>query len=174
MNSPPPSTLFRRFYGIAFDQYGYFSQGMALTASSVTGSGTATTLTVSDPPTYAGSVFVSDLSSGLYVSITPLAPLPTTTILVPVKGSGVVSVTTDTAGDVIPVISYTPNADGSVGFGGRVVRITPAGLVNEFAYGFNVTSADDATSFIDSTLSIGFSADGTASMPPTIRVSGSS
>ena len=92
---PAATTLFRRFYGIAFDQYGYFSQGMALTSSSGTTAGSATTLTVSDPPTYAGSVFVSDLASGLYVTVTPIAPFPTTPILVPVQGSGIIGVTTD-------------------------------------------------------------------------------
>ena len=46
-------------------------------------------------PLIAGSLFVSDLASGLYVTVTPLAPLPTTPILVPVQGSGPIGVTTD-------------------------------------------------------------------------------
>src|SRR5208282_4676891 len=45
--------------------------------------------------------------------------------------------------------------------GGRIVQITPQGVVSDFAQGFDVSSATDASSFIDSELSITFSADGT-------------
>ena len=71
---PAATTPFRRFYGIAFDQYGYFSQGVPLTATSSTTSGTTggTSFTLgSNGPAYAGSLFVSDLASGLYVTVTP-------------------------------------------------------------------------------------------------------
>ena len=103
---PAASTPFRRFYGIAFDQYGYFSQGFGFssTTSSTTG-GTTFTLG-SNGAQYAGSLFVSDLANGLYVTVTPIAPLPTTPILVPVSTTGgTVSVTTDASGDVIPIIT---------------------------------------------------------------------
>ncbi|HZW35073.1 MAG TPA: hypothetical protein VFF52_30395, partial [Isosphaeraceae bacterium] len=50
---PAASTLFRRFYGIAFDQYGYFSQSVNLTSASTTTTGTTkTTFTVTNPPSY--------------------------------------------------------------------------------------------------------------------------
>ncbi len=158
---PAASTLFRRFYGIAFDQYGYFSQGMSVSSSSGTTAGSGTTLGITDPPTYAGSVFVSDLSSGLYVTVTPKAPFPTTPILVPVQGSGIIGVTTDSGGNVIPIITGGNSTGGTNDFGGRIIRITPAGIVNTFAYGFDTSGAVGSSSFIDSTLSIGFSADGT-------------
>ena len=167
-NIPAVSTLYRRFYGIAFDQYGYFSQGLALTATSTAAGGTGTSSTTSGTttytlgsgqPAYMGSLFVSDLASSLYVSTTPLSPLPTSSILVPVSGSGILSVTTDSAGNVIPSITSSGTASGSAG--GRIIRIQPNGVATLFAYGFNVSPLTDYTSFQDSTLSIGFSADGT-------------
>ncbi len=101
---PAATTPFRRFYGIAFDQFGYFSQGFGISSTSSSATGGTTFTLGSNGAAYAGSLFVSDLSSGLYVTVTPIAPLPTTPILVPVQGSGgTVSVTTDAAGNVIPV-----------------------------------------------------------------------
>ncbi len=161
---PAATTPFRRFYGTTFDQYGYFSQNLLLTASSSTTSGTTggTTFTLgSNGPAYAGSLFVSDLASGLYVSVTPVAPFPTTPILVPVQGSGTISVTTNALGVVVPVITDGNTTGGTNDFGGRILRITPNGVVNTFAYGFDTSGAQDASSFVDSTLSIGFSSDGT-------------
>ena len=69
--------------------------------------------------------------------------------------------TTDASGNVIPIVSGGNTTGGTNDFGGRILRITPGGVVNEFAYGFDVSGAQDASSFVDSTLSIGFSADGT-------------
>ncbi len=157
---PAVTTPFRRFYGIAFDQFGYFSQSIPLTATSATTSGTTITIG-SAAPLYAGSLFVSDLASGLYVSVTPLSPLPTSPILVPVQGSGLISVTTDASGNVVPVITGGNTTGGSNDFGGRILRIEPNGTTSIFAYGFDVSGAQDASSFVDSTLSIGFSDDGT-------------
>jgi len=148
------TTPFRRFESIAFDQFGYFSQSVTLTsasASSTTG-GTSTTFTVTDPPDYGGSLFVSDLASGLYVTVTPLAPLPSnllTPIQVPVQGSGIIGVTTDAAGNVIPIIT-NGNTTSGTNVGGRIIRILPDGTLNTFAYGFNTNGAQDSTSFINS------------------------
>src|SRR5262249_47998308 len=140
---PAASTLFRRFYSIAFDQFGYFSQSVNLTAATTAGTGgaAATTLfTVSDPPTYAGSLFVSDLASGLYVTVTPLAPLPTTPVNIPVEGTGIVGVTTDQTGTVIPIITNGNTTGGGSTFGGRIIRIRPDGTVEQFAEGFDTSA----------------------------------
>jgi hypothetical protein len=158
------STQFRRLESISFDQFGYFSQSIALTAavaSSAT-AGTTTTFTLPDTnPDYGGSVFVSDLATGLYVTVTPVSPLPTSPILVPVQGSGVLGVTTDAAGNVIPIVTDGNTTGGSNPFGGRIARILPNGVLNTFAYGFATNGAQDSSSFINSMLSISFSADGT-------------
>ena len=78
----------------------------------------------------------------------------------PVQGSGLISVTTDASGEVVPVITKGNTTGGSNDFGGRIIRVQPNGTVTPFAYGFNTSGAQDFTSFEDSTLSIGFSADG--------------
>jgi len=158
------STQFRRFESIAFDQFGYFSQSIALTAAvaSSTTAGTVTTFTLPNAsPDYGGSLFVSDLASGLYVTVTPLSPLPTSPILVPVQGSGVIGVTTDSSGSVTPIITDGNSTGGSNDFGGRIIRVLPNGVLNTFAYGFDTSGAQDSSSFIDSSLTISFSADGT-------------
>ena len=41
---------------------------------------------------------MTDLGTGLFVTVTPLAPLPTTPITVPIQGPGIISVTTDSNG----------------------------------------------------------------------------
>ena len=41
------------------------------------------------------------------------------------------------------------------------MRITPQGVMTTFAQGFNTSGAQDASSFVNSELSISFSADGT-------------
>ena len=70
---------FRRFESIAFDQYGYFSQSIAADGHDVDSDGWNAHHDVyraeRKPPIYGGSLFVSDLASGLYVTVTPLAPL---------------------------------------------------------------------------------------------------
>jgi hypothetical protein len=163
---PAVATPFRRFQSVAFDQYGYFSQGLVLgstsTSSTTGGSGTTTYTIASQEPAYGGSLFVSDLASGLYVTVTPLAPLPTAPILVPVQGSGIIGVTTDASGAVIPIITDGNSTDGANDAGGQILRVLPDGSVNTFAYGFDTSAAQDYTSFINSSFTISFSADGTA------------
>ena len=158
------TTPFRRFESIAFDQFGYFSQGVRLTptVSTIVGGTSTTTFTVANAePSYQGSLFVSDLASGLYVTVTPLAPLPTTPIIVPVQGTGFIGVTTDASGNVIPITTNGNSTFGSNDFGGRILRVLPNGTVNVFAYGFDTSAAQDYTSFVNSSLTISFSADGT-------------
>ncbi len=146
------STPFRRFQDIAFDQYGYFSYGATVTAG---GFGAATTISPI-PPVYSGSLFVSDLASGLSVSIPAGDVGP---IFVPVQGAGSATITFDTnpTPNVITDLSVTDTNQ----YGGRVVRIGPDGVVTPFAEGFHVVPAKDASSFQNSSLSVTFSADGT-------------
>ena len=153
---PLVTTSFRRFEDVAFDQYGYFSQGIT-TSTTTTSTGTTTTSVV---PTSAGSLFVADLATGLSVQVTPQAPLSTTPINVPIQGPGTVGVTTDAAGNFIPITTNGNTTDGS-NVGGRILRITPQGVVTTFAQGFNTSGNQDASSFANSSLSISFSADGT-------------
>ncbi len=144
------TTPFRRFQDIAFDQYGFFSYG-----STVAGNG-ATPI----PPTFVGSVFVTDLATGLSVNVAPVAPFPVTpTINVPIQGPGAVAVEQGPDGVVRPVFTNGSTTGGNIG--GRVVRISPTGVVTNFAEGFNTSGRQDAGSFVESSLSITFSADGT-------------
>ncbi|MBV8265976.1 MAG: hypothetical protein JO252_06495, partial [Planctomycetaceae bacterium] len=153
---PQVTTPFRRFEDVAFDQYGYFSQGIT---TSTTTSSTGATIT-NAVTNSAGSLFVADLGTGLSVQVTPQAPLSTTPINIPIQGPGTVGVTTDAAGNVIPITTNGNTTDGS-NLGGRILRITPAGVVTTFAQGFHTSGNQDASSFVDSSLSISFSADGT-------------
>src|SRR5205085_6887035 len=111
-------------------------------------------------PVSAGNLFVTDLASGLQVTVTPRAPLVTTPITVPVQGPGFISLTADASGNVVPVTS-NGNTTGGSNIGGRILRITPAGVVTVFAQGFATSAAQDSSSFINSSLTISFSADGT-------------
>ncbi len=157
------TTPFRRFESITFDQYGYFSQGVKLTptvSATVGGTGSTTFTVANAEPSYQGALFVSDLASGLYVTVTPLAPLPTTPIIVPVQGSGPIGVTTDSSGNVIPITNNGNSTFGS-NVGGRILRVLPNGTVNLFADQFDTNGAEDYTSFVNSSLTISFSADGT-------------
>jgi hypothetical protein len=147
--TPAVTTPFRRFEDVAFDKHGYFSQGIP-----------STTTAGSSPSVYASSLFVADLGTGLEVTVTPRAPFPTTPIQVPVQGPGLIGVTTDAAGNVVPIIT-NGNTTGGSNIGGRILRITPSGEVTVFAENFDTSGAQDSTSFIDSSLSIAFSADGT-------------
>ncbi len=159
---PLVTTPFRRFEDVAFDQYGYFSQGITTTTATSTTTSTGTT-TTSVVPTSAGSLFVADLATGLSVQVTPQAdsqitnPMP---INIPIQGPGTVGVTTDAAGNVVP-ITTNGNTTGGSNLGGRILRITPAGVVTTFAQGFRTSGNQDASSFVGSSLSISFSADGT-------------
>ena len=76
------------------------------------------------------------------------------------RDQGPVGVTTDAAGNVIPLVT-NGNTTGGSNIGGRILRITPNGQVTVFADNFDTSGAQDSTSFIDSSLSISFSADGT-------------
>ena len=154
--TPAVTTPFRRFEDIAFDEYGYFSQGLPLTTTTTNG---VTTLGIGSP-VFAGSLFVADLATGLEVSVTPAHRSPTTPIEVPIQGPGPVGVTTDAAGNVIPIVT-NGNTTGGSNIGGRILRITPNGQVTVFADNFDTSGAQDSTSFINSSLSISFSADGT-------------
>jgi hypothetical protein len=143
-------TPFRRFQSTAFDYYNYFSYGATVTV----GTGTTATTVAPIPPTYAGSLFVTDLSPGLAATLTA----GDRTILVPVGGAGSFSITVNTT----PVPNPITNLQVTTAFdGGRVIRIGPDGVVTPFASHFHVSSAQDASSFVNSTLSITFSADGT-------------
>ena len=96
------SSELRRLEDIAFDQYGYFSQSIGLLTSTTTTTTAATyrapqTFTVTIPPTSAGSLFVSDLATGLSVTVTSVRNgtagqpgfIPAgVTVVVPVQGPG--------------------------------------------------------------------------------------
>jgi hypothetical protein len=149
-------TPFRRFDSIAYDQYGYFSYGTTVTTSATTG----VTTVASQTPTYVGNLFVADLAPGLTVQVTGLAPLPTTTISVPVQGTGPIGVTTDANGNLVPVFT-NGNTTGGGNVGGRIIRISPTGVVSTFAAGFHTSGDQTANGLATSDLSISFSADGT-------------
>jgi hypothetical protein len=149
-------TPFRRFEDIAFDQYGYFSYGTTVTPSATGGRPTVGTI----PPGFVGSVFVSDLATGLAVTVTPQAPFNTTPVNIPVQGSGTVGVTTDASGNVVPIFS-NGNTTGGTNIGGRIIRISPGGVITTFAEGFNTSGDQTSNGFVQSDLSISFSADGT-------------
>ncbi len=151
------ASTFRRFQDIAYDQNGYFSYGTGITAATTFGTlPTATTI----PPVYAGSMFVTDLSTGLAVSVTPVAPLATNPIAVPIQGPGNIGVQQMPDGSIQAVVTNGNTTDGS-NIGGRVLRVGPDGVVTPFAQGFHVSGDQGSTSFANSTLSITFSADGT-------------
>jgi hypothetical protein len=143
-------TPFRRFQDIAFDQYGYFSNGALITPG---GAGQPNTI-APIPPTYAGSVFVTDLAIGLSMNVAA----GDRNIFVPIMGEGFFSVTFDTSTTPNTILSITQVEANE---GGRVIRIGPDGVVTPFAENFHTTISKEAQSFLDSTLSITFSADGT-------------
>src|SRR5271157_1519997 len=168
------STDLRRFEDIAFDHYGYFSQDIGLTTTTTTNTTTtvtSTAYTVTLPTTSAGNLFVSDLASGLSESVTltsiaegDIPPGVSVTSTVPVDGPTIVGLQKQdpnapydaTTNPLVVVYDLVANT-----LGGRIIQITPQGVVSDFAQGFAVSSAPDASSFIDSELSITFSADGT-------------
>ncbi len=169
--NPAIATYYRRFEDSAFDYYGYFSQGLTVTAPTTTTTTTTTTfpgikgtvLAASDEGgnsfasvsglgvgtlAWAGSLFVADLGTGLSVSVT--APTDTTATVIPVQGGGTAAVSTGNL--------FSPPTGN---LGGRIVRITPDGVVTTFAENFNTSGNYDSSSFQQSSLSITFSADGT-------------
>ncbi len=122
-----------------------------------TGTGTGTTTLGLGAPTYVGSLFVADLGTGLAVSLAnPNAPPGNANSIVPVQGPGIATVT-NPVGGLTPTIS-APSGN----LGGRIVRINPVtGAVSDFAQGFDTVGTSTSSSFIGSSLSITFSADGT-------------
>src|SRR5208337_577813 len=186
------STDLRSFEDIAFDHYGYFSQDIPLTTTTTTSTtptvASTTAFTVTLPPVSAGNLFVSDLSSGLS-QIVPLTSIAETnaegqlipagvavTATIPVDGPTIVglqlqypSLPYDATTNPLVVVYQLESV--SPLLGGRIIQITPQGVVSDFAQGFDVyntpigevvpAGTSDPTSFMDSELSITFSADGT-------------
>ena len=155
------TTPFRRFQSIAFDQYGYFSSNAGAATTTTTG----TTATTADTLPFAGGLFVSDLATGLAVTVTPIGGAPA--IAVPIQGPGPVGVTvTTTTVNAVATSTATPlitngNTTGGSNLGGRIIRIDPNGNVDVFATGFHTSGDQSSNSFLQSDLSISFSADGT-------------
>ncbi len=153
-------TPFRRFQDITYDKYGYFSYGATVTPNA----GALPTI-APIPPDYVGNVFVADLATGLSQTVTPVAPLPTTpTVQVPIQSDGTIGLETNSRGEVVPTFDpvtgvYAQNASNFQG--GRIIRISPDGTVTNFAENFATSPRQDSASFVESTLSISFSADGT-------------
>lgn len=143
-------TPYRRFQDISFDKYGYFSYGTTVTAQ---GGGAAPTV---GTPTFAGSVFVSDLATGLAVPVVLPADFGTGTAILPVQGPGGAGLAVDPA-DPTLLNFQLPGSN----LGGRVIRVLPDGTVTPFAEGFNTSGDYFSGSFIDSSLSLTFSSDGT-------------
>jgi hypothetical protein len=131
---------FRRFEDIAFDSFGYFSYGSSVTTTTV---GT---------PTFVGSLFVADLSPGLAATGSVTLNTVTTNFYLPVPGPGRLVVTGTNSYTYSPTDLYT----------GRVMRIAPDGTMTPFAENFNVSTSDSNTAFLNSSMSVTFSADGTA------------
>lgn len=143
-------TPYRRFQDIAFDQYGYFSYGTTVTG------GTGGALPTVGTPVYSGSVFVTDLGTGLGVELDLPADFGDGTAILPVQGPGVAGLSINAAnpGQLDFQLPQT-------NLGGRVVRVLPDGTVTPFAEGFNTSGDYFSGSFVESSLSITFSADGT-------------
>jgi hypothetical protein len=173
---PYIGTAFRRFQDATFDKFGYFSQGISIAGTATAPTPAANNAssvfifqnispTITTTPLYAGNLFVSDLASGLAALGTiPGATGTITTAIVPIQSaqSFAVNSTVDTAGLQYTVGPGVGAADlGLSNLGGRIVRITPDGVVYNFAQNFNTSGALDSTAFSLSSLSITFSADGT-------------
>ncbi|HEX8199301.1 MAG TPA: hypothetical protein VF590_02355, partial [Isosphaeraceae bacterium] len=149
------TTPFRRFQDIAFDHYGYFSQGATLTAGAAGAAPTVAPI----PPNFAGSLFVADLATGLAVALPPPASGASNNPgSIPVQGPGFIRTVVDTTPDPDVIVSLETSQSN---LGGRIIRIQPDGTVRPFAQGFNTSGRQDSGSFIESSLSISFSADGT-------------
>ncbi len=140
-------TAFRRFQDIAFDQFGYFSYGSTVTPATGT-----TTI-----PTYVGSMFVTDMGNGLAVSGSVTVNSLAQNFYAPVSfnpssGQSILAYNTATNSFVNQGSNFT---------GGRVMRVAPDGTMRSFAENFNVSSNWDSSSFVNSSFSITFAADGT-------------
>lgn len=142
-------TTFRRFQDTAFDKYGFFSYGTTVTPNA------GATPTVG-APAFAGSLFVSDLGTGLAVPVVFPADFGTGTAVLPVQGPGVGGLVVDPDDPTSLLIDF-PDSN----LGGRVIRVLPDGTVTPFAEGFNTSGVLGSGSFIESSLSLTFSSDGT-------------
>src|SRR5262249_9451221 len=107
-----------------------------------------------------GSLFVADLATGLSVSVTPQAPLPTNAVDIPIQGPGSVGVTTDASGNVVPIFT-NGNTTGGSNLGGRIIRVTPQGQATGFAENFATPGIQGPAALANSGLTISMSADGT-------------
>ena len=175
----------RRFEDIAFDHYGYFSQDIPLTSTTTTSTtptvASTTAFTVTLPPVSAGNLFVSDLASGLSsVTVTSVANgtagqpgyIPagiSVTAAVPVQGPGSSAPAAKSQRTLRPGQQSAggglQSGEGNPS-GGRIIQITPQGVVSDFAQGLltprGVLEPElSSVVRIDSELSITFSADGT-------------
>ena len=154
------SSQLRRLQDISFDQYGYFSQNVGLTTDhrggrdgqgGGTGAAATNLFTVVVPPTYAGSLFVSDLATGLSVTVTSVAEGADIPRGGPRSWCRFKALDRWGSRSPDPTLPYDPvtnplvpittngNTTGGTNLGGRIVRITPDGVVNTFAEGFNTS-----------------------------------
>ena len=182
---PGPSAAdLRRLEDIAFDQYGYFSQNIpsdldhhrpATTRGTVTSSTTAFTVTL--PPAYAGSLFVTDLATGLSVTVTSVAEgtagqpgfIPAgVQVVVPIQGPATVGVQLEEPDPALqrrPPIRWYRSSPTATRPGDEPRRPDhpdhPAGRGQHVRPGLQHLGSAGRSSFIDSELSITFSADGT-------------
>ncbi len=174
---------YRRLQDAAFDQFGYFSYNLPLAPTGDGGlpdAGATLTVPPTAPPAdddgegFEGSLFVSDLHSGLGFNVTVQGQVDTdddgnpvfgdVNVLVPLTSDGPLSIDLtgfiglDDPEDNSLIIDYQPN--GIDALGGTILRIAPDGQVFPFADGFNVSSLVGPDGFLSSSLSLDFSADG--------------
>ena len=147
---------FRRFESIAFDQYGYFSQSVALTSATSTSTG-GTAIT-----TFTAAQCAAELRRELVRQRPGVGP---------VRDGDAAGAPADNARSwcrskaressawrpteravSIPIIDGGNTTGGSNDFGGRIVRVLPNGTLNTFAYGFDTSGAQDSSSFVNSML----------------------
>ena len=158
--SPFIDTRFRRFQDVAFDQYGYFSNGLPIDAGGLP----------APPAVFAGSIFVADLGTGVNFRPRRLPPndptFPVTPIRTPSRRAGRSRWSATSSGRSSRSSTVKGTSTGGFGVGGRIIRIDRNdpdgnGSVTDFARGFNTSNIQGPQSFVDSSLSITFSADGT-------------
>ena len=142
------STDLRRLEDIAFDHYGYFSQDIPLTSTTTTSTtptvASTTAFTVTLPPVSAGNLFVSDLATGLSVTVTSVLNgtvgqpgyIPAgIKVVVPVQGPGPVGVNLEH-----PNEPYDPVNNPLVAVTGPEKATSAAGLSRSRPKGSSATS----------------------------------